>query len=133
MKKELVNPKELFDGSVFGMSQAIRLIDSGLIFVSGQVAWDLNFQVTHSSIDDQLKVALDNLTTALEHSNSTVDHVVHVKIYVRGEIADHMESIQPILSSFFGKSRPTLTGIGVASLASKDTLVEVEAIASTVK
>jgi 2-iminobutanoate/2-iminopropanoate deaminase len=35
----------------------------------------------------------------------------------------------PILASFLGNSRPAVTGIGVASLASKATLVEVEAIA----
>ncbi|VEP12206.1 Endoribonuclease L-PSP (fragment) [Hyella patelloides LEGE 07179] len=39
-------------------------------------------------------------------------------------------SATPILSSFLGESRPAVTGIGVASLASPETLVEIEAIAS---
>ena len=41
-----------------------------------------------------------------------------------------MEAIAPILSGFLGESRPSITGIGVASLASPSTLVEVEAVAS---
>lgn len=40
-----------------------------------------------------------------------------------------MHVVAPILASFLGESRPALTGIGVASLASPETLVEVEAIA----
>lgn len=35
----------------------------------------------------------------------------------------------PNLAAFFGATRPVLTGIGVASLATKDTLVEIEVVA----
>ncbi|WP_277876148.1 hypothetical protein [Chroococcidiopsis sp [FACHB-1243]] len=41
-----------------------------------------------------------------------------------------METIAPILAGFFGESRPSLTGIGVAFLASLSTIFEIEAIAS---
>ena len=54
---------------------------------------------------------------------------MQVRIYIRGEIAEYMEEVAPILADYLGKSRPTMTGIGVASLASPETLVEVEAIA----
>jgi 2-iminobutanoate/2-iminopropanoate deaminase len=41
-----------------------------------------------------------------------------------------METAMPILAEFLGESRPALTGIGVAFLASPSILVEIEAIAS---
>jgi 2-iminobutanoate/2-iminopropanoate deaminase len=41
-----------------------------------------------------------------------------------------METIAPILSQFLAESRPALTGIGVASLASPEILVEIEATAA---
>jgi 2-iminobutanoate/2-iminopropanoate deaminase len=41
-----------------------------------------------------------------------------------------METFAPILSGFLDESRPSVTGIGVAFLASPSTLVEVEAVAS---
>jgi 2-iminobutanoate/2-iminopropanoate deaminase len=44
-------------------------------------------------------------------------------------LEEHMESLVPILVRFLGGSRPAVTGIGVASLASKATLVEVEGVA----
>lgn len=41
-----------------------------------------------------------------------------------------MNTLAPIFTEFMGESRPALTGIGVASLASPETLVEIEAVAS---
>jgi enamine deaminase RidA (YjgF/YER057c/UK114 family) len=62
-------------------------------------------------------------------AGSSVDNLLQVRIYVRGELEEHMESLAPILARFLGSSRAAVTGIGVASLASKATLVEVEAVA----
>jgi len=36
MTKKLVNPERLYDGSPFGMSQAVVDSESSLVFVSGQ-------------------------------------------------------------------------------------------------
>jgi enamine deaminase RidA (YjgF/YER057c/UK114 family) len=41
-----------------------------------------------------------------------------------------MSTLAPIFSEFVGESRPAVTGIGVAFLASPETLVEIEAVAS---
>jgi 2-iminobutanoate/2-iminopropanoate deaminase len=62
--------------------------------------------------------------------NIQVGQLLQVRVYIRGELGEHAETVAPILSDFLGESRPSLTGIGVASLASPSTLVEVEAIAS---
>ena len=129
MRKKLINPKELYDGSAFGMSQANHDLNTNLLFISGQVDWDENFQHTSNTVEGQLKRALGNLDHVLKASNASVEHLLHVKIYIRGELADHMEAVGPIMKEYFGSSRPSVTGIGVASLASRETLVEVEAIA----
>jgi enamine deaminase RidA (YjgF/YER057c/UK114 family) len=47
----------------------------------------------------------------------------------KGELADQMAAIAPVFAKHFGASRPALAGIGVASLASPDTLSEIEAVA----
>ena len=129
MAKKLINPERLYDGAPFGMSQAVLDTESALLFVSGQVDWDHQHQVSHNSVAGQFEAALENLRTALEAADSSVDSLLHLRIYVRGELEEHMESLAPILASFLGSSRPAVTGIGVASLASKATLVEVEAVA----
>ena len=129
MAKKLVNPEELHDAAPLGMSQAVVDTDSSLVFVSGQVDWDHQHQVRHDSVAGQFEGALQQLHTALEAAGSSIAGLLHVRIYVRGELEDHMASLGPILVRFLGNSRPAVTGIGVASLASRATLVEVEALA----
>jgi enamine deaminase RidA (YjgF/YER057c/UK114 family) len=129
MTKRLVNPKSLYDGSPLGLSQGTIDEESSLLFVSGQVAWDLQQSVTDDTVAGQFSLALQNLKTVLAEAGSSVDDLLHMRIYVRGELEDHMEALGPILSSFLGSARTSLTGVGVASLASRRTLVEVEAVA----
>jgi len=129
MTRKLVNPEQLYDGAPFGMSQAVVDSDSSLVFVSGQVDWDRQYQVSHDSVSDQFEAALGNLQIALAAAGASVTGLLQLRIYVRGELEDHMESLVPILTRFLGGSRPAITGIGVASLASRRTLVEIEAVA----
>jgi 2-iminobutanoate/2-iminopropanoate deaminase len=129
MPKTLVNPAQLYDGSLFGMSQAVLDTESSLVFVSGQVAWNHQHQVSQDTVSGQFEAALENLRTALAAAGASVNGLLHLRIYVRGELEEHMESLVPILVRFLGGSRPAVTGIGVASLASKATLVEVEGVA----
>ncbi len=130
MSKKLINPEELYDGAAFGMSQATVETQLGLVFVSGQVAWNHQYETTENSIEGQARKALDNLKIALIAAGSSVGRLMQVRVYIRGELGEHMETLAPILSGFLGESRPAVTGIGVASLASASTLVEVEAVAS---
>ncbi|MGR8920419.1 MAG: RidA family protein [Gammaproteobacteria bacterium] len=129
MTKVLVNPEELFDGSGFGMSQGVIDGESGLVFFSGQVDWDHQFQTSTDSVAGQLERALANLSTALAAAGASVASLIHVRVYIRGEFGEHMEAVAPLLAGFLDGSRPAVTGIGVASLASPETLVEVEAVA----
>lgn len=125
MSKKLINPEELYDGAVYGMSQATVETESGLVFVSGQVD-----ETRENSVEGQMRKALSNLKIALTAAGSSVGQLLQVRVYIRGEFGEHMETLAPILASFLGESRPSLTAIGVASLASPSILVEVEAVAS---
>ena len=124
-----INPATLYDGAPFGLSQAAIDTDSGLIFISGQVDWDSSYQVKNQDMAAQTEGAIKNLLTVLEAANSSVANLLQLRVYIRGELADHMEKIVPILLNYLGTSRPALTGIGVASLATPDTLIEIEAVA----
>lgn len=129
MTIEKINPDSLYDGAATGMSQAAVDTETGLVFVSGQVDWSADFQVKNTSIEAQTKSAANHLITVLEEASSSVDQLLQLRVYVRGEVADHMETIVPIIASTLGTSRPALTGVGVASLATPETLIEIEAIA----
>lgn len=124
-----LNPSDVYDPAAFGMSQATVDERSGLVFVSGQVAWDVNGRVVGQGYREQTTRALQNLSTVLAAAGCSVTDVLSVRVYLRGEVADHLSECGPVLAEFFGAARPALTGIGVASLATPDTLVEIEAIA----
>ena len=111
-------------------SQATVETALGLVFVSGQVDWNHQYETTENSVEGQMRKALENLKIALIAAGSSVEQLLQVRVYIRGELGEHMETVAPILSDFLGESRPSVTGIGVASLASPSTLAEVEAIAS---
>ena len=124
-----INPATLYDGASVGLSQAVVDPRSGLVFVSGQVDWDHGLQVRHADVAAQAESAVQNLLTALAAAGSSADQVLQLRVYVRGEVADHIGALAPVLVRHFGAARPALTGIGVASLASPQTLVEIEAVA----
>ncbi|WP_256478945.1 Rid family hydrolase [Chroococcidiopsis sp. CCMEE 29] len=73
---------------------------------------------------------MTNLTIVLDASGSLIENLLSVRMYIQGEFGEFLEDIAPILTQYLGESRPALTGIGVASLASPETLVEVEATAA---
>ena len=129
MSIKRINPPSLYDGTATGMSQATVDTDTGLVFISGQVDWDTDFQTNNHDMKTQTANAAKHLITVLEAANSSVESILQLRVYVRGEVADHMEDIVPIIASTLGTSRPALTGIGVASLATPETLIEIEAVA----
>lgn len=129
MSTKLVNPAGLYDGAPVGMSQAKVDLESGFVFVSGQVDWDGDSRVRHATLEGQAEGAIEHLVTVLNEARSSLDNVLQLRVYVRGELADGMSQLVPVLARRFGAVRPALTGIGVASLASRDTLIEIEALA----
>ena len=85
MPKKLVNPERLYDGTPFGMSQAVLDTESSLVFVSGQVDWDRQYQVSQNSVSGQFAAALENLRTALVAAGASVDNLLHL-LHQRPEI-----------------------------------------------
>lgn len=126
MSKQFIYPN---GGSPFGMSQAIVDKESKLVHISGQVDWDEQGQVTKSTVAEQFKVALNKLTNVLDSSSSSVEEILQMRIYVRGEVGEYLPEMSPVLADYLGTSRPSITGIGVSSLVTPEVLVEVEAVA----
>ena len=129
MNVKRVNPASLYDGAPVGMSQATVDPASGFVFVSGQVDWDRDSRVRHATLEAQADGAIAHLATVLHEAGASLADVLQLRVYVRGELADAMPQLAPVFARHFGALRPALTGIGVASLASRDTLIEIEALA----
>jgi enamine deaminase RidA (YjgF/YER057c/UK114 family) len=117
------------------MGETGGITTSATVYISGQVDWDKNNQVSCHTVKGQLKKILANLATVLEASGSSVKSLLSLRIYVRvrGELEEFVEDVAPILAQFLGESRSAITGIGVSSLVSPELLVEIEATAALMR
>lgn len=68
MRKQLINPPQVHDTNKFGISQAVIDTADAIVYISGQVDWDANHQVSCHTVEGQLKKALANLSIVLDAS-----------------------------------------------------------------
>lgn len=126
---KMINPETLADGAAYGTSQAMLDEATGLLFVAGQVDWDANSQISSDTVSGQLISAIRNLSTVLNEAGSSLKRVRQIRLYVRGEVEDHIKAIKDVLTQAFERNWPAVTIVGVSSLVSRDLLIEVEAVA----
>ncbi|MEH2422145.1 MAG: Rid family hydrolase [Nostoc sp.] len=90
MRKQLINPPELYDVRPHGMSKAVIDTASATVYISGQVDWDMNHQVLCHTVEGQLKNVLTNLSIVLDAAGSSVENLFSLRVYVRGELREFM-------------------------------------------
>ena len=129
MSTTAIDPDTLFDASAIGMSHARLDEDSGLLFCSGQVDRTADNGSTSTEYGGQMESALRNVGLLLEGAGASITDLMHLRILVRGEASEHMAEIGGPLMKFLGGHRPAMTLVGVASLISPGTLIEIEAVA----
>lgn len=98
MRKQLINPPQRYDGKPHGLSHAVVDTATATVYISGQVDWDMNHQVSCHTVEGQFSKALTNLTTVLNASGSSVENLLSLRIYIRGELGEFLEDIAPILT-----------------------------------
>jgi enamine deaminase RidA (YjgF/YER057c/UK114 family) len=130
MKHEYFNPPALPDWS--GMfSQVVVTEKNGLklVHISGQVGVDETKKlVGDGSFRAQTRQALTNLLMALESVGVGIQDVVKLLIYVVDYEYEQAGIIREELRAVFPPERlPALSLLGVAALADKDFLIEIDA------
>ena len=83
-----------------------------------------------ADLEAQTRQALDNLEIAVKAAGGTRTDIVSLRLYIVGEHIHNARSVREALLGFFpAENLPTSTWIGVFALASKDLLIEIEAVA----
>src|SRR5690606_18903191 len=129
MKKMSLQPPQLFLSGSYGFSQVVVAPPGRHVFISGQVAWDVDEQIVGpGDLAMQARQAIANLAHAMAEAGGTLEDVTALRIYkVRYERADG-PVIGAVLREFFGTdSPPAATWISVDGLANEDFLIEIEA------
>jgi enamine deaminase RidA (YjgF/YER057c/UK114 family) len=131
MAKQYIQPQGLFPSKNFGFTQVVTSPPGTQVFISGQVAWNENFElVGGSDMAAQAEQALANLELALTSAGASPADIASLRIYVAGYTPEHAVVLAPLLAAFFdGSPPPAQTLLGVESLAAPDILIEIEALA----
>lgn len=125
--KEILNPKKLF--SAEGFTHATISEGTKTIYISGQIAWDQNFQVVgKGDLAKQTRKVYENIQHVLDEVGASWENVVKTTIYTTRP--NENETIAKVKTEFLkGIASPAETLIGVDSLAAPELLIEIEAIA----
>ena len=107
-------------------SQAV--IPNGLVFVSGQLAVDAATGRKYAgTIEQQTRIALENVAAILRAAGSDVDQVLKTTVYISD--IELWSRVNDVYAEFFGSHRPARAVVPTRDLH-YGFQVEIEAIAS---
>ena len=98
----------------------------GVIYTSAQVPVTLDGTMVERDIKIQTRQVLSNLRTLLEDSESGMDRVVKVSVYL--ENIEDFGIVNVLFAEAFGEHKPVRTTVSVKGLP-KNSLIMVDAIA----
>jgi 2-iminobutanoate/2-iminopropanoate deaminase len=123
MKKEVKTKKA--PAAIGPYSQGIEA--NGFVFVSGQIAINPETgELNTGSVEEQTRLALENLKAVIEKSGCSLDHVVKCSVFLQD--MDDFSKMNEVYGEFFKPPYPARAAVQVARLP-KDVKVEIEAIA----
>ena len=106
-------------------SQAVK--SNGFLFISGQVALDRNGSVVGKDVETQTDQVMRNIKAVLDTAGCTFDDVIKISIFLVN--LEDRPKFHEVRKRYFTRGQPASTLLVVKSLANKDYLVEVEAVA----
>jgi 2-iminobutanoate/2-iminopropanoate deaminase len=131
MRKQYLNPKELFDPRFFTHSVTVAG-PVKLVYVSGQVSYDRDGHVIgEGDMKAQAEQVFKSLTHNLAAAGATWADVVKLNGYMVNMNPDDVNLYREVRSRYIRfPSMPASTLVGVHRLVHDDLLLEVEVIAA---
>jgi enamine deaminase RidA (YjgF/YER057c/UK114 family) len=128
MSTEILQPSEWARPKGYANGVAAR---GRMIFIAGQIGWDVNGQFTSDQLTDQVRQALRNIVRVLTEGRAEPRHLVRMTWYVVSREAYLREAreIGAAYREVLGKHFPAMSVVEVKGLVEKRALVEIEATA----
>ncbi|NOU31404.1 MAG: RidA family protein [Polyangiaceae bacterium] len=121
-----MNPHALPDAGRVGYSQ-ISIAPAGpLAFVSGQVAWRRNGEPVPPTLGEQTQIVIENLRAALDALGAGPHDIAMLRAYLTDLRPETQETVMALLLPFLNGAQPSITGVGVAALATPELQLEIE-------
>lgn len=129
MQPEFVSPSGLYPGAPYDYA-AVAPEGARLVFAAGACPLnELGEVVAPGDYAAQARVAIDNLSAALEAAGSGLDRVLKSTVYVASDDRSQLVQAWRVVEEAFAPARPPSTLLGVAALGYEGQLVEIEAVA----
>jgi 2-iminobutanoate/2-iminopropanoate deaminase len=126
---KVIETADVYQTKSFGFSQAV--VVDGLLFASGQVGWDVSYQLTgQHQFEDQVKQSFINVEKIVLAANGSIDKIILLRLYVRQLDSTKRDLVSNYIKKYFpGDYQPATTLLGVEMLARNDLMIEIEVIA----
>jgi len=102
-----------------------------MVFVAGQVGWDVDGAFPSDTIGGQTRLALQNIVTVLHEAGARPEHIVRMTWYVTDRDA-YMAATAEIGVAFrevIGSYNAAMSAVEVSALMERGALVEIEVTA----
>ncbi len=125
---ERLNPEGVPDAAELGYTQVTTVTPGRLAFVSGQIARRAVGDPVPSGLAEQAAIIAADLLAVLDGLDATPEHIVMLRLYLVDLSPDRMAEALPSLAGVFGDRAPSVTAVGVTSLADPEFQLEVEMV-----
>jgi len=131
MRKQYLNPKELFHSQFFTHTVAVSG-PAKLVYVSGQVSYDRDgFVIGKDDMRAQAEQVFRSLTHNLKAAGASWSDVIKLNGYLVKMNHESVNLYREVRSRYLDpKKMPASTLVGVKRLVHEDLLLEVEVIAA---
>ena len=101
-----------------------------IIFIAGQIGWNTDGKFAQGFVA-QARQALENIMALLTEGGAHPEHMVRMTWYVTDmpSYRNSLRELGAVYRDVVGKHYPTMTLVGVTSLAEPSALIEIEATA----
>lgn len=124
MTKELINTNHA-PAPVGPYSQAVK-VSGSLLFISGQIALDIEGKLAGNTIEEQTIKVIENIKSILASQGLSLNNVVKTTVLMT-DLSKFAE-MNEVYNSYFSESKPARATYEVSRLP-KDVIIEIEAIA----
>jgi 2-iminobutanoate/2-iminopropanoate deaminase len=102
------------------------MVHGNMVFVSGQIAKDVEGKMRNETIEDATRTVLTNLRNVLSVAGCSLHNVVKTTVFMQD--LNDFAGMNGVYAEFFGSHRPARSTIQVAKLPA-DSRLEIECIA----
>jgi enamine deaminase RidA (YjgF/YER057c/UK114 family) len=102
-----------------------------LVFVAGQIGWDMSGAFPASDLAGQVRQTLENVVAVVAEAGGRPEHVARMTWYLvdRAEYLENLRAIGAAYREVMGRHFPAMAVVEVAGLLEPEAKVEIEAVA----